>query len=54
MKKRTSFTLLEESKEILARLAKKRGIYQSTLLDVLLREEDRRERAYDRSKRSKA
>jgi hypothetical protein len=54
MKKRTSFTLLEESLEILARLAKKRGIYQSTLLDVLLREEDQRERAYDRSRAVKS
>jgi DNA-binding transcriptional regulator PaaX len=43
MKKRTSYTLTEEALKILERLAKKRGIYKSTLLDELLRDEDQRE-----------
>lgn len=43
MKKRTSYTLSEEAKRLLALLAKKYGISQTALLEVLIREKAKQE-----------
>jgi replication initiation and membrane attachment protein DnaB len=38
MKRRTSYTLSEEAKRLLAELAKQYGISQTAMLEVLIRE----------------
>jgi hypothetical protein len=47
MKRKTSFALTSESLEILVKLAGKRGISRSALLEVILREEEQREAERD-------
>lgn len=43
MKKRTSYTLSEEAKRLLARLAEKLGVSQTAVLEILIREKAKQE-----------
>lgn len=43
MKKKTSYTLSSEAKQLLAKLAKKYGISQTAMLEILLREKAKTE-----------
>lgn len=44
MKKRTSYTLSEQGKQLLAKLAEKYGISQTAMLEVLIREKAKQEK----------
>lgn len=43
MKTKTSYTLSDEAKRLLAQLAKKYGISQTAMLEVLIREKAKQE-----------
>jgi hypothetical protein len=43
VKKRTSYTLSDEAKRLLAKLAEKMGISQTAVLEVIIREKAKQE-----------